>query len=477
MTMDIGALLYWIHQTFGVFIFFYMIGIIVVYSLMLLFAFFHLKHALKLDKYLENDVNLKEVYSKPVSIIVPAYNEEQGIIATIHSLLTIEYPQYEIVVVNDGSTDETLKYVIEEFKMEEVFQTIPRHLQTERVRGMYRSTVHANIIVIDKDNGGKADALNVGINVSKYPYFCSIDGDSLLESKALLQVMKPIIASNGRVVAAGGSVRIANGADIQFGKVLQTVVPRNPIVIMQIIEYLRAFYMGRIALSKFNLVLIISGAFSVFSKDFVIKVGGYSRKTIGEDMELVVRLHRYLLKNKIKRTIEFIPDPICWTEAPESLKDLRTQRRRWHQGLIGSLMMNRTMFLNPQYRQIGMISFPYFVFVELFGPIVEFLGYIYVFLSFLVGNIYMESAIILTLLFLIYGTMLSMFAVLLEAWSLKTYPRIRDTLKLMGYAFTENLWFRPLMTLYRLEGIWYYFRGKNDWGKLKRTGFGKQQDK
>lgn len=476
MTMDLGAVLYWIHQTFGVFIFFYMVGIIVVYSLMLLFAFFHLKHSVRLDKHLENDVNLKEVYSKPVSIIVPAYNEEQGIIATVHSLLTIEYPQYEIIVVNDGSKDETLQYVIEEFKMEEVFQTIPRHLQTERVRGMYRSQVHANILLIDKDNGGKADALNVGINVSKYPYFCSIDGDSLLESKSLLQVMKPIIVSNGRVVAAGGSVRIANGADIQFGKVLQTVVPSNPVVIMQIIEYLRAFYMGRIALSKFNLVLIISGAFSVFSKDYVIKVGGYSRKTIGEDMELVVRLHRYLLKNKIKRTIEFIPDPICWTEAPESLKDLRTQRRRWHQGLISSIMLNRVMFLNPQYRQIGMISFPYFVFVELLGPIVEVLGYIYVILSFMVGNIYMESAIILTLLFLMYGTMLSMFAVLLEAWSLKTYPRVRDTLKLMIYALTENLWFRPLMTLYRLEGIWYYFRGKNDWGKLKRTGFGKIEE-
>lgn len=473
MHMDIGAILYWIHQAFGVFIFFYMIGIIVVYSLMLFFAFIHLKSSVRLDKYLENDVNLKEVYSKPVSVIVPAYNEEQGVIATIHSLLTVEYPQYEIVVVNDGSKDSTLQLVIDEFKMEEVFQTVPRHLETERIRGIYRSPIHSNIVLIDKENGGKADALNVGINVSKYPYFCSIDGDSLLESKSLLQVMKPIIASNGRVIAAGGSVRIANGSDIQFGQVLHSVVPNNPVVIMQIIEYLRAFYMGRIALSKFNLVLIISGAFSVFSKEYVIKVGGYSRKTIGEDMELVVRLHRYLLKNKLKRTIEFLPDPICWTEAPESMKDLRTQRRRWHQGLISSIMLNREMFLNPRYRQIGLISFPYFVFVELLGPIVEVLGYIYVILSFLVGNIYLESAMILTLLFLIYGTMLSMFAVLLEAWSLKTYPRIRDTIKLMCYAFTENLWFRPMMTLYRLEGIWYYFRGKHDWGKLNRTGFGK----
>lgn len=475
--MDIGTILYWVHQGFGQFILIYMLAIIAIYLLMLLFAFFHLKTNSKLDKYLENDVNLKEIYSKPVSIIVPAYNEEQGVISTIQSLLTIEYPQYEIIVVNDDSNDQTLAKVIEEYQMEEIFQTIPRYLPTENVRALYKSKLHANILLVDKENGGKADALNVGINVSKYPYFCSIDGDSLLASKSLLQVMKPIIASDGQVIAAGGSVRIANGSDIQFGTVLNSVIPKNPIVIMQMIEYLRAFYMGRIALSRFNLVLIISGAFSVFSKSYVIKVGGYSRQTIGEDMELVVRLHRYLLKNKLKKRIAFVPDPVCWTEAPESLKDLQTQRRRWHQGLISSIMLNREMFLNPRYRQIGLVSFPYFVFIEMIGPVIELLGYIYVVISFLVGNVYMESAIILTCLFVVYGTVLSMFAILLEAWSLNTYPRARDTFKLMVYSLTESMWFRPLMTIYRIQGVWYYFRGKNDWGKLKRTGLGKSVEK
>lgn len=475
MTMDIGIIVVGIHQAFGKFLIGYMIFIITIYSLMLLFAFFYIKKKSKLDKYLENDMNLKEIYSKPVSIIVPAYNEERGIVSTIHSLLTIEYPQYEIIVVNDGSIDGTLNRVIEEFRMEEVFQTIPRYIQTEDVQHIFKSSLHPNIILVDKGNGGKADALNVGINISRYPYFCSIDSDSLLASKSLLQVMKPIIASNGNVIAAGGSVRIANGSDIQFGTVLNSFIPKNRLVIMQIIEYLRAFYMGRIALSKFNLVLIISGAFSVFSKDFIIKIGGYSRKTVGEDMELVVRLHRYLLKNKIERRIEFIPDPICWTEAPESLKDLRTQRRRWHQGLIGSILLNREMFLNPRYKQIGLISFPYFVFIELIGPLIELLGYIYVILSFMVGNIYLDSAIILTFLFIVYGTVLSMFAILLEAWSMNTYPRVRDTIKLMIYSLTENFWFRPLMTIYRIQGIWYYFRGKNDWGKLKRTGLEKNE--
>lgn len=395
----------------------------------------------------------------------------------MQSLLTIEYPQYEIVVVNDGSKDATLQMVIDVFQMELVFQTIQKQLPSEEIKGIYRSKLHHNIILVDKNNGGKADALNAGINVSKYPYFCSIDGDSILSTKSLLQVMKPIVASNGKVIAAGGSVRIANGSDIQFGSVLKSVVPNNPVVIMQIIEYLRAFYMGRIALSRFNLLLIISGAFSVFSKEYTIKVGGYNKNTIGEDMELVVRLHNYLLKNKIKKSIEFISEPVCWTEAPDNLIDLRTQRRRWHQGLLSSLMLNRGMLFNPKYKQIGMISVPYFVFIELMGPVIELLGYLYVIISFVLGNIYLESAITLSVLFLIYSTVISMFSILLEAWSMNTYPRVRDTIKLLLYSLSEVFWFRPLMVIFRLQGIWRFVRGKNEWGSLTRAGLQKNENK
>lgn len=474
--MSIDKVLYWLHESFGALFFIYMIFVITVYTLMLIIAFLHLKKDRKLDKQLEEKLNLKAVYSKPVSIIVPAYNEEIGIISTIQSLLTLEYPQYEILVVNDGSKDATLQTVIDAFQMEPVFQTVQNQLPSKEIKGVYRSKLHYNISLVDKENGGKADALNAGINVSKYPYFCSIDGDSILSSKSLLQVMKPIVASNGRVIAAGGSVRIANGSDIQFGSVLNSVVPNNPIVVMQIIEYLRAFYMGRIALSRFNLLLIISGAFSVFSKEYTVKVGGYNKDTIGEDMELVVRLHQYLLRNKIKKSIEFISDPVCWTEAPENLKDLKTQRRRWHQGLISSLMLNRGMLFNPKYKQIGLISVPYFVFIELIGPVIELLGYLYVILSFAVGNIYLESAVILAVLFLIYSTVISMFAILLEAWSMSTYPRIRDAVKLLLYSLSEVFWFRPLMVIFRLQGIWRFIRGKNEWGSLTRSGLQKKSN-
>lgn len=468
--MNSDKIIYWSHEFFGGMLIVYMILVIVIYSLMLLFAYLQLKKSRKIDKQLENVNNLKSVYSKPVSIIVPAYNEELGIVGTIHSLLTLEYPQYEIIVVNDGSKDTTLQRVIDEFKMERVFHTVQKKVSSKDIRGVYHSKLHPNVLMIDKVNGGKADALNAGINLSKYPFFCSIDGDSILAKLSLLQVMKPIVSSNGHVIAAGGSIRIANGSEIQLGTVLNSLVPNNPIVIMQIIEYLRAFYLGRIALSRFNLILIISGAFSVFSKEYVIKVGGYSQKTIGEDMELVVRLHRYILKNKLNKSIEFISDPVCWTEAPDNLKDLKTQRRRWHQGLISSILMNRGMLFNPRYKQIGMVSLPYFVFVELLGPIIELLGYIYMVTSFAVGNIYMESAIILMVLFVMYSTVISMFSILLEAWSTNTFPRVRDTFKLILYSCTEMLWFRPLLTLYRLQGFWYYFRRKNDWGMLKRKG-------
>ncbi len=471
--MNISTIFWWIHEFFGYFIMFYMVLIIGIYSSMLIFAYFHIKKGVRLDRFSENDENLKMIYSKPVSVIVPAYNEELGIINTVHSLLTLQYPQFEIIVVNDGSKDQTLQRVIEEFQMEKVSRTVKRELPTKEIIGIYESTVHPNITLIDKANGGKADALNVGINVSKYPYFCSIDGDSILANTSLLRVMQPIVTSNDRVIAAGGSVRIANGADVQLGTVVSSVIPNNPVVIMQIIEYLRAFYMGRIALSKFNLVLIISGAFSVFSKKWVIKAGGYSVNTIGEDMELVVKLHHYILKHKLNKRIEFVPDPVCWTEAPDNLRDLQTQRRRWHQGLLGSLMIHKSLTFNPRYKRIGMISMPYFWIIEFFGPIIEFSGYIYLIISFMVGNIYLDSVIILTTLFLVYGSFLSMFAILLETWSINTYPRIRDICKLMLFSLTETFWFRPLTILYRLQGIIYYIRGREDWGQLQRRGLSK----
>lgn len=468
--MGLANILEYILLFFAGIILFYMLIVILTYSIMLLMAFHQLRKQSKLDKDELDDDYIDVIYSKPVSIIVPAYNEEAGVIDSIHSLLSLRYPQTELIVVNDGSTDTTQQKVIEQFKMKKIKKIIRDQLATEPILDIYQSDIHPNLLLVNKKNGGKADALNAGINVARYPYFCSIDGDSILEETSLLRVMKPIILSNGEVIATGGNIRIANGSDIQLGSIFKTGLSDNFLVVMQVVEYLRAFLMGRIALSKFNLVLIISGAFSVFSKQWVIEAGGYSKHNIGEDMELVVKLHRLLKERNSKKRIEFVPDPVCWTEAPQDLATLRKQRRRWHQGLITSLWKHRKMTFNPKYGGIGMISFPYFWIVECLGPIIELGGYVYIIVAFFLGDIYYEIAILLSLLFVVYGAIFSALSILLEAWSTNTFPKVRDVFRLIVISLTEIFWYKPLTLFWRCEGIVHFMLGKNVWGTMQRKG-------
>lgn len=454
----------------------YVVIIVISYTIMLLFSLFALWEDHQLDKlnlYEElNDIQ----FSKPVSILVPAYNEQQNIIDTVQSLLSINYPEYEIIVINDGSKDKTLNVLIENFKMQKIEKVVRKQIDTNSIRAIYQSTINKKVLLVDKENGGKADALNCGINVSKYPYFCSIDGDCILDTNSLLRVMEPIIQSD-EVIAAGGSVKIANGSDIQMGSILSVGFSKKPLVIMQVIEYFRAFLMGRIAFSKSNMVLIISGAFSVFSKKHVIEAGGYLRNTIGEDMELVVRLHRLTRGKKEKKRIVFVPDPVCWTEAPETVQTLRRQRSRWHQGLIESLWKNRKMMLNPKYGRIGMIAFPYYLLIECIGPVVELGGYIYVIYAFFTGQVYFEFAVLLLLLFILYGTLFSMLSIVLEGWTMKSYPKIKDLLNLLILSFTEVLWYKPLTLFFRLEGLINYFARKSNWGEMTRKGLDRKVGK
>lgn len=468
-----STIIEYIMLFFGSFALVYMLFVIGSYIVMLIFALKRLRKEQHLDKTDYEKVHLNALYSKPISIIVPAYNEEIGIVDSVHSLLNLNYPELEIIIVNDGSKDQTLERAIEAFQMRPMQQIIRKEIESKEIRQLYQSTIYPNCILVDKENGGKADALNAGINVAKYPYFCSIDGDSILDANSLVRIMKPIMESNGEVIAVGGNVRIANGIDMELGAVKHERVSRNAIVVMQIIEYLRAFLMGRIAFSRFNMVLIISGAFSVFSKKHVVAVGGYSVNIIGEDMELVVKLHRYLREHDERKRIEFVADPVCWTEAPESLNVLRKQRRRWHQGLLESLWKHRKMTLNPKYGGIGLISFPYFWLIECLGPIIELAGYVYIIAAFLLGNIYYEIALLLLLLFIIYGSLFSAIAVLFEAWTLDRYPRTRELLRIVLLAFTEIFWYRPLTLVWRIEGFIHFFLGRKEWGNMERKGIAK----
>lgn len=415
----------------------------------------------------------KSTLTPPISILVPAYNEGKTIVPCLISLLMLSYPQYEIIVVNDGSTDDTLENLKKTFKLRRTAQIYHRVIPTEEVKGIYKSTQFPNLVVVDKEQGGKSDALNCGINVSGYPLFCTIDADSILERDALLRVVWPFLNDYFRTVAAGGMVRVANGCQISNGMILGIDLAKKWLPNFQVVEYLRAFLSGRMGFSALNALLIISGAFSIFKKEAVVEVGGYRRDTVGEDMDLVVRMHQQFRDKKLKRNyrMTFIPDPICWTEVPENLKQLALQRNRWQRGLGETLLRYQKMLLNPRYGRIGLCAMPYFFFVEFLGPGFEFAGYLLMIFSLFTGQF---AALLLPLTFfilaIVYGILLSLAAVLVEEFTLHRYPKIQNFFKLWGTAFLENFGYHQLTILWRLQGFWALLKADRSWGKLERAG-------
>lgn len=460
---------------FGGVISIYMMIVVFSYALMLLIAWRNLIISSAIDKKDADADYVNMYFAKPISIIVPAHNESSGILNSVYSLLNLQYPQTEIIIVNDGSTDDTQAKVIEAFNMVPVYQAMRIQITTNKIVQVFQSRTQPNLYLIEKAQGGKADALNAGINLAHYPYICSIDGDSILHKNALLRIMEPIISSNGEVIAAGGTIRVANGMDVDLGAFQAPEMYSKPIVLIQAIEYVRAFLIGRIALSRFNILLIISGAFSVFERQWVIDAGGYSTDMIGEDMELVVKLHRLIKERKAKKRITYVPDPVCYTEAPQSLSILRRQRRRWHQGLLASLLRHRDMLLNPAYGAIGLVALPYYWFVEAAGPVIEFIGLIYIVLSFFFGQVYFEFMLTLSVLFILYGVLYSIGAMILDALTTRVYPGLRLLFRMVVVTLTEIFWFRPQTVFWRLEGIYRTIRGNTDWGVMERIGFTKEE--
>lgn len=422
----------------------------------------------KFINVVNNDITVISNYTKPISIVVPAYNEQETIIDNIKSLLELNYPIFEIILVNDGSKDETLSRVISYFKLRKIDLEVNMQIHCKEIKGVYGSFEIPNLVVVDKENGGKADALNAGINVSRYPLFCGIDADCVIEKNALLRIVKPFLKYE-ETIAAGGIVRIANGCIIEDGKLLKAKLPRKAIVVFQIVEYFRAFLSSRVGLERINALLIISGAFGVFKKSAVINVGGYS-KTIGEDMELTLKLHEYYRENKIKYKIDFTSDAVCWTQAPDNLKGLKSQRVRWHRGLIDSLFKHKKMLFNPKYGVVGMVSMPYFVLVEMLGPIVETIGYIILVISILLGTL-SKFFVFVFLMAYLYGLLFSLSAILLEQFSYKRYNNIFQITKLILYSLFEQLSYRQLTVLWRVQAFLNFKKGSKNWGTIKRTSF------
>jgi len=410
---------------------------------------------------------------KPVSVIVPTYNEEQGVIESVRSLLSLRYPVFEVIVVNDGSTDTTLAKLIEAFDLRPSKSVFRKSLETKPVRGIYRSAVQPKLIVVDKVNGKKADAMNAGLNISRYPLFCAVDGDSVLEKDALLKVVRPFLEDPVRTIGAGGIIRLSNGCDVREGQVVRIGIPRNWIARFQILEYLRAFLGGRLGMSMIRSTLIISGAFGIFRKDIAMACGGYRAASITEDLDLCLRMQKHMHEQKKPYRIHFIPDPICWTEAPESLRVLARQRSRWHRGLVETLVRYRRMFLNPRYGVAGMFAMPFYAVFEMAGPFIECLGYALFASHVVLGRVNYPFAVMFFFVAVFYGTFISLLAILLEELSEHRYPRPRDILTLTAAGVVENLFYRQYLAVVRLWAFLEYLRGKNEWGSMEKRGFAK----
>lgn len=422
-------------------------------------------------------VSFKELFHlpliKPISIIAPVYNEENSVIESTLSLLSLEYPQYEIIVVNDGSKDDTLKKLISTFDLKITNRIYRKVIDTKTIKNIYTSPTISKLVVIDKKNGGKADAMNAGLNISRYPLFCTLDGDSILEKEALLKMVRPFLEDPEKTVAAGGVIRLSNGCEVKSGQVVNVQLPRNIPALFQIIEYYRAFLGGRLGLSMIKSVLIISGAFGLFRKDITLQCGGYNTNTVGEDVDLIIRIRKYLHEKKIPFSIQFIPDPICWTEAPESMKDLSRQRNRWQRGLIEAIIHNSRVFLNPRYGITGLFAVPFYVVFEMLGPIVEMLGYIIFISFFAVGKLNYAFCWMFFIFAVILGVILSLLSLLLGEYSIRRYPRLRDVAILFLFSILENFFYRQYLSLVRFKAFFDYLLGKQSWEEMTKKGFTK----
>jgi len=406
----------------------------------------------------------------PVALIVPCHNEEKAIVQTVRCLLDLHYPEKEIIVVDDGSTDATLERLIDEFQLERMDLIYRESVPAKRPYAFYYNSQQPELLVIVKPNGGKPDALNAGINMARSSYFCTVDADSLIEREALLRLMAPIVHSAVQVVVSGGVVRIANGSKVEDGQITEINLPRTWIERCQVVEYIRTFLFGRPAWNFLNATFIVSGAFCMLHKETVILAGGFTTDTVTEDVDMIAVLHRFLRTMKWKYRMVFTTDPICWTEAPHTVRMLARQRRRWQLGLMQTVMKHNDMILSPRYRAVGLLSMPFHAFIEAVGCVIEAAGTILIPFSFLIGAMPFSLFLLLMFLAVGYGTLLSMGSVLLEETTLRRYPKLRHVLILMVFAVIENVGYRQMVTFFRAQGVLAYFLGKKKWELVAHRG-------
>jgi cellulose synthase/poly-beta-1,6-N-acetylglucosamine synthase-like glycosyltransferase len=441
--------------------------------------------AIALRKYLRKNsfVNFNSLVLSPLSpkitIIAPAYNESRSIIDNVRTLLSLYYNNFEVVLVNDGSTDDTFEKVKEVYELTRVNYYFDYRIPCERIKGVYKSQnpSYTRLTVIDKNNGGKADSLNAGINICNSSLFVSIDADTIIEPDSILKLVKPFLEEKDRkVIGTGGVIRIVNSCEVELGHIRNIHIPEKILPRLQVLEYTRAFLLGRMAWSHLDGLMLISGAMGIFDRETVIKAGGYSIETVGEDMELVLRMRRYMAEHDQKYEVTYIPDPLCWTEVPSDLKSLRKQRTRWTRGLAESLRTHRKMFFNRNYGRLGMLGYPYWFFFEWLSPLIAFGGLVYTLFLVLTNSMNWPFYLLLFIFVYTFAVLLSTWAVLFEEITFHKYKKKRDVLKLLATALIEPF-FYPLHAYFAIRGNLGVLRGKKSWGHAERNGFGKKEKK
>jgi poly-beta-1,6-N-acetyl-D-glucosamine synthase len=450
------------------------------YVTLALFSALSMMNYIRKNSFVDYKVLLSSPLVPSISVIAPAYNEGKTIIDNIRSLMSLHYNDFEIVIVNDGSSDNTMEKVIKAYDLELVDFVYEEKIKTKHIRGIYKSRNKAfnKLIVIDKDNGGKSDALNAGVNFTQKEFIAVVDVDSVLVEDALLIMTKPFLEeTDSKIIASGGVIRIANSCKIEDGKITEVNLPRRFLPRVQVLEYTRSFLMGRMAWSKLNGLLLVSGAFGMFNRDIVVKVGGYNTNLVGEDMELIVRMRRYMSEQKQKYKVIYIPDPLCWTEVPATLKVLGRQRDRWTRGTMESLFLHFRLFFNPRYGSLGVLGHPYWFFFEWLAPIFEFIGIVYFVIIAILGIPNWPFFFLLLGVVYFFAVTLTHWAILFEELSFHRYQRKREVIKMLFTSMLEPIFYHPFILLFSIRGNFKYFIGEKSWGSMDRVGFSDDEKK
>lgn len=464
-----------IIKNYEIYISYYSISYIIFYLLLAILSWTAIKKYYKSKYFLLKEILVKSNHAIGVSIIAPAFNEEATIVYNVKSLLFQEYPKFEVVIVNDGSTDTTLEKLIHEFSLVKVDFFYQEKIITQTVRGHYKSTnpIYAKLLVVDKENGkSKADASNAGINSAKYGLFVCTDVDCILRKDTISMLAKPFIENTEKVIATGAAIRISNSCEFKDGMLYKSHFPDNFFARFQELEYIRSFLFGRMAWSKINGLLLVSGGLGMFDKETVIEAGGYWHKSLGEDMELITRMRKLMHEKKEKFLIIYIPESLCWTEVPASRTVFLRQRVRWARGLIQTLYLHKNVFLNPKYGKTGLLVFPYYFLFEFAVPAIEFVGLLVLLLDFLFFSLNYHFLLIGTSFVYLFYITITLVSVLLDQLIYKHYTGIREVLILLVMVFVEPFIFHPLNVYASIKGYWHFFNQKEqNWGVQVRQGF------